>query len=117
MYWVDTQLDPAGGVTRDFVFTFVFDEDGVLADHSIELIGTRGSHPNRNVNEAIDRHLAALGDRTPADVWVRPFSVESHGAVFGLIPRQLDDGEWRVEFMPGNTLSFYAPWDVGEYDT
>jgi len=23
----------------------------------------------------------------------------------------------RVEFMPGNTLSFYPPWEAGEYDT
>jgi hypothetical protein len=41
----------------------------------------------------------------------------SHGAAFGLIPRQTESGEWRVEFMPGNTLSFYPPWAAGEYDT
>jgi hypothetical protein len=28
-----------------------------------------------------------------------------------------EEGEWRVEFMPGNTLSFFAPWEAGEYDT
>jgi hypothetical protein len=63
------------------------------------------------------RHLDALGDRTRTDIWVRPFSVDSNSAVFGLIPRKTVAGEWRVEFMPGNTLSFYPPWEAGEYDT
>jgi hypothetical protein len=63
------------------------------------------------------QHLAVLGDRMRTDVWVRPFSFESHDTVFGLIPRKTESGEWRVEFMPGNTLSFYPPWEAGEYDT
>jgi hypothetical protein len=58
-----------------------------------------------------------LGNPANADIWVRPFSVENSGAIFGLIPRQTEDGDWTVEFMPGNTLSFYAPWEAGEYDT
>jgi hypothetical protein len=117
LFWVDGQLDPAGGATKDFVCTFVFDQDGSLVENSIELIGVRGSYPNGSVAQAMNRHLSALGNPANADIWVRPFSVESNGAVFGLIPRQTEDGEWRVEFMPGNTLSFYAPWDAGEYDT
>jgi hypothetical protein len=117
LFWVDSQLDPAGGATKDFVCTFIFGQDGRLMEHSIELIGVRDSYPERSVAKAIDRHVAALGDHSATDIWVRPFSVESNSAVFGLIPRQTDGGEWRVEFMPGNTLSFYAPWEAGEYDT
>jgi hypothetical protein len=64
----------------------------------------------------MDRGLDALGDHSATDIWVRPFSVESNGTVFGLIPRRIEGGKWRVEFMPGNTLSFYAPWEAGEYD-
>jgi len=30
--------------------------------------------------------------------------------------RRANYGEWRIEFMPGNTLSFRAPWEAGEYD-
>ncbi len=117
LFWVDSQLDPAGGATKDFVCTFIFDQDGRLMEHSIELIGVRGSYPKRGVAIAMDRHLGALGDRSATDIWVRPFSLESNGTVFGLIPRQTEGGEWRVEFMPGNTLSFYAPWEAGGYDT
>ena len=117
LFWVDSQLDYVNGVTTDFVCTFVFDPEGQLVGHSVELIGERGSYPNGSVGAAIERHLAALGDQPVTNIWVRPFSIESHGRTFGLIPRQTSDGEWRVEFMPGNTLSFYAPWETGEYDT
>src|SRR2546423_11749388 len=98
LFWVDAQLDPAGGATKDFVCTFVFDEDGHSIDHSIELIGVRGSYPSGKVANAIDQHLAALGDRTITDIWVRLFSVASNNTVFGLIPRQTEGGGWRVEF-------------------
>ncbi len=117
LFWVAGQLDPAGGATKDFVCTFIFDKDGRLIEHAIELIGVRGSYPKGSVAMALHRHLAALGDPSAIDIWVRPFNVESNGTVFGLIPRQTGGGEWRVEFMPGNTLSFFAPWEAGEYDT
>ncbi len=117
LFFVDSQLDYASGITRNFVCTFLFDPGGGLVDHSVELIGVRGSYPDRSVSDAMKRHLDALGDRTRTDIWVRPFSVDSNSAVFGLIPRKTVAGEWRVEFMPGNTLSFYPPWEAGEYDT
>jgi hypothetical protein len=116
-FFVDGQLDYTSGTTRDFVCTFLFDPGGDLIDHSIELIGARGSHSDRSVSSAVKRHLDALGRLTRTDIWVRPFSVESNGAVFGLVPRKTEAGEWRVEFMPGNTLSFYPPWEAGGYDT
>jgi hypothetical protein len=117
LFLVDSQLEFASGVTRDFVCTFIFDEDGRLVGHLIELLGDRGAYPWENCGRLISRHLAALGDRALGEIWVRPFRVRSHGTVFGLIPRRVRTGEWRVEFMPGNTLSFYPPWDAGEYDT
>ena len=117
LFWVDSQLDPTGGATKDFVCTFIFNDHGQLVDHSIELIGVRGSYPNASGEAAMTRHLATLGERTVTDIWVRPFSVESNDSVFGLIPRQTEDGEWRVTFMPGDTLEFYPPWDEGGYDT
>jgi hypothetical protein len=117
LFWIDAQLDPAGGATRDFACTFIFDPDGHLVEHSIELIGVRGAYPNDSVEKAINRHLLALDRPAHTDIWVRPFSIVSDGVVFGLIPRQVEDGEWVVEFFPGNTLLFYAPWEAGEYDT
>jgi len=117
LYLVDGQLDPAQDITKDFVCTFIFSQDGGLVDHRIELVGARGSYPDGEVGKVLQQHLAALGKRMRTDIWVRPFSVASHGTFFGLIPRQTEDGEWRVEFMPGNTLSFYPPWWEGGYDT
>jgi|SRR5579871_554858 len=117
LFFIDSQLDPNGGVTKDFVCTFVFDRNGNLVDHSIELIGERGKYPKQSVRDRMDRHLARLGIRAISDIWVKPFSVESNGVAFGLIPRQVPGGQWRVEFMPGNTLSFYPPWSAGGYDT
>jgi hypothetical protein len=117
LFFVDAQLHFAGNATKDFVCTFIFDHDGQLVEHSIELMGVRGTYSRGSVESAMNRHLAALGERVIADIWVRPFNVESNGTVFGLIPRQSENGEWRVEFMPGDTLSFYPPWEAGEYDT
>lgn len=117
-YWIDTQLISAPRqATRDYVCTFLFDPEGRLADHSVEFIGVRGDYAKGAVRDAIDRHIAALGQHSISEIWVRPFTVESDGAAFGLIPRQTQFGAWRVEFMPGNTLSFYPPWDKGGYDT
>ena len=118
MYFVDGQLvwtPPA--VTQDFVCTFLFDRDGHLINHNIELIGTRGSYAIGAGSAALSRHLSALEKPSPSDIWVRPFSIQSNGTVFGLVPRQTEDGEWRVTFMPGNTLEFYPPWVEGGYDT
>ncbi len=118
LFFVDAQFDPLGGnLIRDFACTFIFDSDGRLVEHAIEFVGERNAYPDLSMDSAISRHLDALGARVLSDIRVRPFSVESDGAVFGLIPRRIAHGEWRVEFMPGNTLSFYPPWETGEYDT
>jgi hypothetical protein len=117
LFFIDSQLESGGGSTRDFVCTFIFDKDGRLDEHSIESIGERGAYRDGAVGRAIRRHVAALGNRILTDIWVRPFSVDSNGTVFGLIPRKTEAGSWRVELMPGNTLSFYPPWEAGKYDT
>ena len=117
LFWVTSQLDQAPEGTKDYVCTFVFNDDGEVLGHNIELIGVRGAYPTESVGIAVQKHVTALGAHTVEAIWVRTFSVDVNGVEFGLIPRLLDDGEWRVEFMPGNTLSFYAPWEEGEYDT
>ena len=130
LFVVDSQLASKDMVTTDFVCTFVFDPDGYLVRHSIDRLGERGSYDEAEVGRRFDAHLAALGDHEVTDIWIRPFEIESHGALFGFIPvppeafvdpdddaSSAEDYDWRVEFMPGNTLSFYPPWDMGGYDT
>jgi hypothetical protein len=119
LFLVDGQLvyDGERRVTRDYACTFIFDADGHLISHNIDLIGERGAYPQSKAKETFDRQLAALGPHTVDAIWIRPFAVKTDGEDFGFIPRQLDDGSWRVEFMPGNTLSCYPPWEEGGYDT
>ena len=117
LFFVAAQFDPLGGnLIRDFACTFIYDSDGRLVEHAIEFVGERNAYPDSSMDSALSRHLASLGDRVVTDIWVRPFSLESDGALFGLIPRRVGYDQWRVEFMPGNTLSFYPPWEAGEYD-
>jgi len=118
LYFVAAQFYWLGGnLTWDFACTFLFNPDGQLIEHDIEFVGERNAYPDSSMDAAISRHLDRLGERILTDIWVRPFRVESHTTVFGLIPRRVEDRRWRVEFMPGNTLSFYAPWEAGGYDT
>lgn len=117
LFFVTPQLASDGRVTTDFVCSFFFDSDGAIVAHSIELIGKRGDYADGAIAAALERQLAVLGHRTETDIWVRPFAVDHQGIEFGLIPRDAGGGDWRVEFMPGNTLSFYAPWELGEYDS
>jgi len=119
LFLVDSQLsfDGKTRATRDYVCTFIFDVDGHLIDHQIDLHGERGAYPQSKAKETFDRHLAALGAATVAAIWIRPFTVMAFGLDFGFVPRQLDDGGWCVESMPGNTLAFYPPWEEGGYDT
>jgi hypothetical protein len=118
LFLVDSQFYWLGGnLTWDFACTFIFDSDGRLIEHKIEFVGERNAYPDSNLDAAISRHLDQLGERVITDIRVRPFSVESNTTTFGLIPRRIDYARWRVEFMPGNTLSFYPPWEEGGYDT
>jgi len=117
LYYVESQLISLKGITRDFVCTYLFEPSGQINRHLIEAIGIRGSYPPGAVGQAISRHLSNLGERSVEDIWIQLFSIANEGTVFGFIPRKTSAGSWRVEAMPGNTLSFYPPWASGGYDT
>lgn len=123
LYFVDSQLSASGDKTDDYVCTFVFDADGRLVRHAIDLVGTRGSYTDAQYDEVFAKHLATIDGGTEADIWVRPFTVEAHGQKFGFVASLIEDAgnpptddDWRVWFVPGNTLAFYAPWDAGGYE-
>jgi len=123
-FLVAPQLSSDGNHTQDYVCTFVFDGDGRLVSHVIEHVGTRGQYEEAHFQGLFQKALDALGERVESDIWIRPFKVESNGQEFGFVVRLIDEpdnppteDDWRVEFMPGNTMSFYAPWDAGGYDT
>lgn len=118
-FFLEAQLAIDDG-TVDYVCCYRFDEDGVLDEHAVVRVGRRGEASSDALEEQFQRQIDSLGDHQIRDVWVRPFKVIQDGHEFGLIPVQCgkeDSSEWVVEAMPGNTLSFYAPWELGEYDT
>lgn len=117
LFLVAIQLEFGRIPTRDYVCTFLFDDDGKLVDQTIDLVGERDSYPTELVRRIYDRHLEALGRHEISEIWLRPFKAQSHGVEFGFIADHDEEAGWRVEFMPGNTMCFWPPWDSGEYDT
>lgn len=128
-YWIDVQLNPENGSTRDFVTTYVFDVEGRMIWHLIEDMDLRSDPRQKSVKETIAAHKAKLGAAERSDIWISPFSVEAHGLTFGLVvrkPEEDDDPEYLnslnedgplVDVMPGWTLMFHPPWDEGSYAT
>ena len=127
-YWIDVQLNSEGQDTRDFVATYVFDADGRLIDHKVKDLGLRSNPLSLSARAILTQERERLGLKKTifgrakrSDFWVRPFSVEAHGLVFGLVVRETNDAEPEsinaVDAMPGRTLMFYPPWQDGRYDT
>jgi hypothetical protein len=128
LIYQETQLWYDGNDTRDFVVSYVFDMDGNLIDDVVTLVGVRGRYAKDAMATARSQHEEMYGDFEITDIWVKPFSINRHDLVFGLLAErpyddedevEFEDGDdgWRVTAMPGNTLQFYAPWDEGLYDT
>lgn len=127
-YWIDVQLQSEGKDTRDFVATYVFDSDGKLISHNIIDLGLRSDPKSTSAATIIAQERGRLGlrktffgRRKRSDFWVRPFSVEAHGLVFGLVVRERDEAEpeniLAVDALPGLTIMFHPPWPEGLYDT
>ena len=102
----------------EFVALYIFDLSGQLIEAKIDSFGPRSSLDDGARRALYDERLTSLGDVSFERVDIAPFAVERFGLEFGLIalPPE-DDDTWRVEMQPGNYMSFFEPWDSGEYDT
>lgn len=130
LVYQEFQLDPVSDAPRNFFVTYIFDADGNLVDDAVSEIGVADDMSDGSEAAVLAAHEKLVGPYTIDDIWVRPFSLSRFGLTFGLVASQPygdpededadmnegDDG-WRVEALPGNTLSFYAPWEEGLYDT
>jgi len=107
------------GETIDYIFKFIFDKTGKLVASDIRTIGVRGQYDVDQQRLEFSDLLAADVISTPASVMIQTFSVLHDGIEFGLIVREPEEDEdiWCVEFMPGNTMAFFKPFDSGDYDT
>ncbi len=103
----------------DYICKFSFDNNGDLIDQAIVKVGVRGQLAHEDGVKIYTSLHPVKGTYKAADFFVKPFSVECDGVEFGLIVRTPDDEEdlWCVEFMPGNNMAFFEPWDSGDYDT
>ena len=120
-FYADTQLNSKNRETHDFACIFYFDSDGLLTDSKILELGKRGAYTDADKKKAFDEIFPYADDYEETDIWIRPFSVIHEGIEFGFLVRSLEEEfgvkEYCVDFMPGNTLSFYPPWSEGGYDT
>ncbi len=102
----------------EFLARFLFDSQGNLCEDTIDNLGPRNEMDGDSYLKLSRQRIEELGDVTYGDILVKPFSIERFGVTFGLIPfpPQQENGNWWVEFHPGNYMAFTDPWD-GHYDT
>ncbi|MEM7744487.1 MAG: hypothetical protein AAF409_12335 [Pseudomonadota bacterium] len=122
--WVSGQGDHDATRYRYFACSIWFDAAGTVVDHDIEHYATEPTGTTaRDVTlsrEVFGRHYQGLAGGEMSDLWIDLFAIPAYDTVFELRPRFVTStraDHWRVEFMPGNTLSFYPPWQEGLYDT
>ncbi|WP_214108685.1 hypothetical protein [Acrocarpospora catenulata] len=95
-----------------FAILHLFDRDGRHRGSEI-----RPAADGAEADQALQRMMAGLQEVKYEDIAIRPFRVDAHGCVFGLIDEtgKAEDGNGHVEYYP-NMIGFYEPWD-GSYDT
>ena len=119
--WMGSQLkyNHEAKDTTDYIFKFEFEANGDLVSHDIQTVGLRNAIKPGLFQEKIANLLELNPIIAPVSAMIKPFTVIHEGVEFGLIVREPEDAEdlLAVEFMPGNTMAFFEPFDSGEYDT
>jgi hypothetical protein len=103
----------------EFIALYLFDHRGALVDAAIDELGPRNQlGPSQILNMQAER-LASLGAFSLERIQVAPFTIKKYGTEFGLLAREPEeeDDDWVVEASPGSYMTFFEPWDSGEYDT
>jgi hypothetical protein len=101
-------------IRREFIAVFLFNIAGDMVNSRVdELAQPRDYEYARNLEA---QRLAELGAVEFRGINVKPFAVEHHGVMMGLIPNK-HQHQWWVELLPGNFMALHEPWDAGEYDT
>jgi len=121
LVWIGSQLshDHNVGKTTDYVFKFSFDCDGNLVSSDIRTVGLRTTTNHKVGIELMTEMIDSTSTLSPADAMIKVFTVVHEDVTFGLIPiaPESQDEEWCIQFMPGDTMAFYPPFNSGAYDT
>ena len=125
-FFLTTPFQPddsrTGWAGAEYIALFLFDEAGALLEARIDDMGSRQTLDREHYEKKDLARLADLGNVDFGRIGFRPFALQEHGTVFGLVLRQTRDEDgvvqgWAVDLMPGDSMCFLAPWDSGEYDT
>ena len=121
-YWIDVQLATEDGGTRDFIAAYVFDKAGNLISSEVFDRGLRSSQSEQTTEEIVRKLLKKIDAKNTTEILVKPFSTSFYGHTFGLVIREKEEGDdaeqdTLIDALPGNTLMFYGPWSLCNYDT
>lgn len=110
---------PENATGCEYIALYVFDQDGVLLEATIDDLGPRANLDNEARERRRDEMIRSLGAYEYCDIKIAPFRVERFGVEFGLIvhPPEDPDGDWCAIFEPGDVMCFWPPWTSGDYDT
>lgn len=119
-FFLTTPFEPAiaGAPGCEFIALYIFDADGLLINNRIESLGPRATMNDQVRQSVREKWLRDLGTIALGRIEIQPFAIERFGMIFGLVAKEPEEGDsWTVEAQPGNYMSFFEPWDSGEYDT
>jgi hypothetical protein len=111
-FFITTPFEP----DNEFVALFLWGADGSFDSIDVDGLGRRELLSDSDLQDALERRIARLGEFRIEPISVAPFAVESHGTTFGFVPQEFD-GSVSIDLLPGNYMSYVEPWDSGEYDT
>jgi hypothetical protein len=120
-FFLTTPFEPAigGRAGSEFVARYLFDPAGRLLEARIDDFGPRATLDDELRRKLYEQRLEELGAVTFGRIEVAPFAVRRFDTTFGLVLRQPEgeDDVWAVEAQPGGYMTFFKPWDSGDYDT
>jgi hypothetical protein len=107
---------------QEYLAVFLFNEDGDLVDSKVDIFPPGNLSPDEleRFEQLQELRLSELGEVSFQDILVKPFAVEHHGEMMGLVPvlygDEQDEDGWVVEIIPGRFMAFNPPWDSGKYE-
>ena len=103
----------------EYLALYLFSASGKLLEAKIDALGPRKLVDKSKASQIKQARLDELGKITFGPIEIEPFCVKKWEIEFGLIAEEpsKEIDYWLINVMPGNYMTFYEPWDSGNYDT